>query len=77
MNNRLVFDRSYVTHPSPEKSLLSDRTLHVTARRFTCTRVGVIDPPPSPLAMALVSALRKVGHRLAGFLTGVPKGGAQ
>jgi hypothetical protein len=77
MNSRLVFDRFNSSRTLQGKSLLSHGTRQVPAPRFICTRVGVMNPPLSPVAKAFTVTLRNVAHRLAGLLSGAPKGGVQ
>jgi hypothetical protein len=74
MKSRIAFDR-----PSPSPVFQSGSFIYVRycrnpARCFVCTRVGVVDPPLSPLAHAFTTAAGKVGHRVAGLLSGLSKG---
>ena len=56
------------------RSPIYHRPAPVTPHRFTCTRLGVVNPPSRPLAATLAVALRNARLRLAALIPGRPKG---
>ena len=68
MKSRLEFDPPTASRFPTDRSFIYIRTTPNTAQRFICTRVGVVNPPPSPLALAFEAAMLKARHRLAAIL---------
>ena len=75
MNSRLAFDLPRTARVPKSESCIYLRNTWTSNRTPVCHRVGVVNPPPGPLAVAFTSRLRRARHQLARLLFGPPKGG--
>ena len=74
MKPRFDFDFSIEDYFMTLRSPICHRPAPVAPPRFTCTRLGVVNPPSKPLAATLAAALRRARLRLAALIPGRPKG---
>ena len=74
MNSRFVID-----FPTTNRFPKTGSFIHLQGSRlprgFACTRVGVINPPPGPLALAFTAMSRNARRKMASLLLGRSRGG--
>jgi hypothetical protein len=76
LNRRIDFVSSRVDDFSNHRSPVRHHAASLVPRRFSCTRSGVVNPPPSAFSVAVVSALSRAHQHLLALFPGRPKGGS-
>jgi hypothetical protein len=74
MKSRFAMDMCMTSRFPKSQRFIYIRTRSL-ARRFACTRIGVVNPPLTPLAAGFTAAMHQAWRRLSAHFSGPLKGG--